>query len=94
MTVENNSRKNTRKILIGKVISTKMQKTITVLIERYVKHPMYHKRYKKTTKIHAHDEKSAAKLGDTVAIQETRPLSKTKAFRLLKIVTKNLQGEV
>lgn len=72
--------------LEGRVVSDKMQKTITVLIERQVKHPMYGKYIRRSTKLHVHDEDGQAKTGDIVRIQECRPLSKTKAWRLAEIV--------
>ena len=77
-----------RKTKIGVVRSDKMTKTITVTVERRVKHPIYGKFVKKTTSFHAHDEKSEAKVGDVVKIMETRPLSKTKRWRLVEIVEK------
>ena len=70
------------------VISNKMAKTITVTVERKVKHPIYGKFIKKTTKFHAHDEKNEASIGDVVRIMETRPLSKTKRWRLIEVVEK------
>ena len=69
--------RNLRKIRIGVVSSNKMDKTVTVAVERKVKHPMYGKFVKKTTKFHAHDEKNECSIGDLVKIMETRPLSKT-----------------
>ena len=72
----------------GKVVSDKMDKTITVAIERRVKHPIYGKFVKKTTKFHAHDEKNECSIGDTVKIMESRPLSKTKRWRLVEVVEK------
>ncbi|MBB3047443.1 small subunit ribosomal protein S17 [Litorivivens lipolytica] len=69
----------------GKVVSNKMDKTITVLVERRVKHPVYGKYITKSSKIHAHDENNECKSGDTVTISETRPLSKTKSWTLLRI---------
>ena len=77
-----------RKTKIGVVASDKMAKTITVTVERKVKHPIYGKFLKKSTKFHAHDEKSEAHTGDTVKIMECRPLSKTKKWRLVEIVEK------
>ncbi|HKJ81804.1 MAG TPA: 30S ribosomal protein S17 [Ignavibacteriaceae bacterium] len=77
-----------RKTRIGVVVSNKMDKTITVSIERRVSHPIYKKYYKKTTKLKAHDEKSECKIGDKVKIMETRPLSKMKRWRLVQIVEK------
>jgi small subunit ribosomal protein S17 len=75
-----------RKTKIGIVVSNKMEKTITVAIERRVQHPIYKKYFKKTTKLHAHDEKRECGLGDKVKIMETRPLSKSKRWRLVEIV--------
>lgn len=72
----------------GRVISDKMDKTITVLIERRVKHPLYGKYVKRSTKLHAHDEHNECKEGDVVTIEECRPLSKSKAWRLVKVVEK------
>ncbi len=77
-----------RKTKTGTVSSDKMNKTITVAVERKVKHPIYGKFVKKTTKFHAHDEKNEAKPGDVVKIVETRPLSKTKRWRLVEIIEK------
>ncbi len=78
--------RNLRKERIGLVTSDKMDKTITVAIERKVKHPIYGKFIKQTKKFKAHDEKNDAKSGDTVRIMETRPLSKTKRWRLVEVV--------
>jgi small subunit ribosomal protein S17 len=69
----------------GRVVSDKMDKSITVLIERRVKHPIYHKYVKRSTKLHAHDENNACKMGDLVTICETRPISKSKSWCLVKI---------
>jgi small subunit ribosomal protein S17 len=77
-----------RKTKIGVVASDKMNKTITVTVERKVKHPIYGKFLKKTTKFHVHDEKSEAHTGDTVKIMECRPLSKTKKWRLVEVIEK------
>lgn len=77
-----------RKARIGVVSSNKMTKTITVAVERKVKHPIYGKFLKKTTKFHAHDENNSAGIGDVVRIMETRPLSKTKRWRLVEIIEK------
>lgn len=79
-------KKKNKREKIGKVVSDKMQKSIVVAIERRVQHPIYKKYFKKTTKIMAHDEKNDAKIGDTVRIVETRPLSKRKAWTLAEIV--------
>lgn len=75
-----------RKIRVGRVVSSKMQKTIVVAVERKVKHPIYGKFVKKTTKFHAHDKENSAGEGDLVRIEETRPLSKTKRWRLVTIL--------
>ncbi|AUD78072.1 MULTISPECIES: 30S ribosomal protein S17 [Kangiella] len=75
-----------QRTLQGKVISDKMDKSITVLIERQVKHPLYGKFIKRSTKIHAHDESNECKAGDVVRIVECRPISKTKSFKLVEIV--------
>ena len=80
--------RNLRKTRTGVVTSNKMAKTITVAVERKVKHPMYGKFLKKTTKFHAHDEKNECSIGDTVKIMESRPLSKTKRWRLVEVVEK------
>lgn len=83
-----NLERKTRKSRIGLVTSNKMEKTITVAVERKVKHPIYGKFLKKTTKFHAHDESNQCTIGDTVRIMETRPLSKTKRWRLVEIIAK------
>jgi len=80
--------RNLRKTRIGVVKSNKMNKTITVTVERKVKHPIYGKFVKKTTSFHAHDEKNECTVGDVVKIMESRPLSKTKRWRLVEIVEK------
>jgi small subunit ribosomal protein S17 len=80
--------RNLRKTKQGVVSSNKMDKTITVNVERKVKHPLYGKFVKKTTKFHAHDEKNECSIGDTVKIMESRPLSKTKRWRLVEVVEK------
>ncbi|NAW62816.1 30S ribosomal protein S17 [Vibrio sp. V31_P5A7T61] len=72
----------------GRVISDKMDKSIVVAIERFVKHPIYGKFVRRTTKVHAHDENNECGAGDTVEIRECRPLSKTKSWTLVKIVEK------
>lgn len=77
-----------RKTRIGVVVSNKMDKTITVAIERKVAHPIYKKYFKKTIKLMAHDEKRECSIGDKVKIMETRPLSKRKRWRLVEIVEK------
>ena len=80
--------RNLRKTKLGVVSSNKMDKTITVSVERKVKHPLYGKFIKKSTKFHAHDEKNECSIGDTVKIMESRPLSKTKRWRLVEVVEK------
>ena len=80
--------RNLRKIKVGVVTSNKMDKSISVKVERKVKHPLYGKFVKKSTKFHAHDEKNECSIGDTVKIMETRPMSKTKRWRLVEVVEK------
>ena len=80
--------RNLRKIRTGVVRGSKMDKTITVAVERRVKHPIYGKFVKKTTRFHAHDENNECGVGDIVKIMETRPLSKTKRWRLVEVVEK------
>ena len=80
--------RNRRKERVGVVVTDKMDKSIVVAIQRQVKHPIYHKFIKKTTKLMAHDESNEADVGDTVRIVETRPLSKRKRWRLVEIVEK------
>ncbi len=83
-----NNRTTRRKTRVGKVVSTKMMKSIVVAIERRVPHTLYKKYFRRTTTLMAHDEKGEAGLGDTVRIMETRPLSKNKRWRLVEVVTK------
>jgi small subunit ribosomal protein S17 len=80
--------RNLRKERIGQVVSNKMEKSIVVSVQRRVKHPMYGKFIRKTTKFMAHDEKDECGIGDTVKIMETRPLSKRKRWRLVEIIEK------
>ena len=80
--------RNLRKERIGRVVSNKMDKSITVAVERKVKHPTYGKFVKKTTKLMAHDEQNESGIGDTVRIMETRPLSKNKRWRLVEVLEK------
>ncbi len=80
--------RNLRKTRVGKVISNKMEKTIVVAIEDNVKHPDYGKIIKRTVKLHAHDENGECSIGDKVEVMETRPLSKTKRWRLVRIIEK------
>ena len=77
-----------RKKKIGRVVSDKMDKTIVVAVEDFVRHPLYNKRVKRTKKFKAHDEKNICNIGDRVRIMETRPLSKDKRFRLVEVVEK------
>jgi len=77
-----------KRTLTGRVVSDKMNKTVTVLVERRVKHPLYGKIITRSRKYHAHDEKGEFKLGDTVLIEECRPISKTKAWRVSKLIEK------
>jgi len=80
--------RNLRKEKIGIVVSNKMQKTITIMVERKVKHPIYGKFLKKSTKFSAHDENDECNIGDKVKVMETRPLSKNKRWRLVEILEK------
>ena len=85
-------RENRRKTLVGTVVSIKNNKTITVMVETYRKHPLYLKRFKNSKKFAVHDENNTAKVGDVVKIQETRPLSKTKHFRLVEVRSHAIGG--
>jgi len=80
--------RNTRKVIIGKVLSNKMEKTIVVSVERKVMHPKYGKFIKMTSKFKAHDEKNECSINDVVKVMETRPLSKDKRWRLVEIIEK------
>ena len=80
--------RNLRKTRTGKVVSDKMDKTIVVAVEDHVKHPLYNKIVKRTCKLKAHDENNECKVGDTVKVMETRPLSKDKRWRLVEIMEK------
>ncbi|MCL6454772.1 MAG: 30S ribosomal protein S17 [Alicyclobacillus sp.] len=80
--------RNYRKVRVGKVVSDKMDKTIVVAVEEHVKHRLYGKTIRRTVKFKAHDETNSAKVGDTVRIMETRPLSKEKRWRLVEIIEK------
>ena len=82
------SERNVRKTKIGKVISDKMEKTVVVAVEELEQHKLYKKPVKRTVKFHAHDEKNEAHVGDKVSIMETRPLSKTKRWRVVEVVEK------
>ncbi len=81
-------KKMIKRMLIGRVVSDKMEKTVTVLVERRVKHPMYDKIIVRSSKYHAHNDANMAKIGDLVEIQESRPLSKTKAWSVVRLVEK------
>ncbi len=81
----------TVRTLTGRVVSDKMDKTITVLIERRVKHPIYGKYVKRSTKLHAHDEANQCKIGDKVTVRETRPLAKTKCWALVEVVERAVE---
>ena len=80
--------RNNRKVRVGRVVSDKMDKTITVAIEENVKHPLYGKIVRRTYKLKAHDENNTCQIGDRVRVMETRPLSKDKRWRLVEIVEK------
>lgn len=80
---------NTR-TLKGRVVSNKMEKSIVVIIERFVKHPIYGKFIKRTTKLHVHDENNNSKVGDFIEIKECRPLSKTKSWILVRVIKKSI----
>jgi small subunit ribosomal protein S17 len=79
---------STKRTLIGRVVSDKMEKTVTVLVERRVKHPMYGKVITTSKKYHAHNENNEAKIGDKVEIQESRPISRTKSWKIVKLIEK------
>ncbi len=80
--------RNLRKVRVGKVVSDKMDKTVVVAVENHVKHPLYKKIIKRTYKLKAHDENNECRIGDTVKVMETRPLSKDKRWRLVEILEK------
>ncbi len=84
------SERNNRKSYTGRVVSDKMDKTITVVVETYKVHPLYGKRVKQSKKMKTHDENNVAKNGDVVRIMETRPLSKTKHYRLVEVVEESV----
>jgi small subunit ribosomal protein S17 len=83
--------RNTRKTFTGVVVSDKMEKTITVNVDIYKKHPLYGKRMKQSKKFHAHDENGVAKVGDVVSIMETRPFSKTKKYVLVNVIESKVE---
>ena len=80
--------RNLRKVMIGKVVSDKMDKTVVVAVETSVKHKVYNKIVKRTYKLKAHDEVNECKIGDTVKVMETRPLSKDKRWRVVEVMEK------
>ncbi|PVV18246.1 MAG: 30S ribosomal protein S17 [gamma proteobacterium symbiont of Ctena orbiculata] len=81
-----NEQQATNRTLVGQVVSSAMEKSITVSVERTVKHPVYGKYMRRTTKVHAHDETNECQKGDTVMVEQCRPLSKTKTWRLVKVL--------
>jgi small subunit ribosomal protein S17 len=80
--------RNRRKVKVGRVVSNKMEKTVVVAVDRLVRHPMYKRVIRRTSKMVAHDEGNECRIGDVVRIAETRPLSKTKRWRLVEIITR------
>ncbi|HET9047702.1 MAG TPA: 30S ribosomal protein S17 [Chiayiivirga sp.] len=80
--------KETQSTVEGRVVSNKMNKTVTVLIERQVKHPLYGKYLRRSSKLHAHDEENSCQEGDFVRLAQTRPMSKTKSWRVVEIITR------
>jgi small subunit ribosomal protein S17 len=82
----NAQKQSLKRTFVGRVVSNKMEKTVTVLVERKVKHPVYGKYVTKSTKLHAHDESNQINEGDVVEIAETRPLSRTKTWSVLRVV--------
>ena len=93
MNAEQTASEKAARRVIGRVISNKMNKSVTVSVERYVRHPVYGKYVRRTTKLLAHDEANACNEGDTVAITECRPISKRKAWRVVEVITKALAAE-
>ena len=85
---ENVSEEKKKRTVTGKVVSNKMDKTVTVLVERLEKHPLYKKYVRKSTKMHAHDEANECNEGDTVQIEECRPMSKSKSWRVIEVVSR------
>ncbi|MCB1828760.1 MAG: 30S ribosomal protein S17 [Chromatiaceae bacterium] len=83
-----NGETTANRTLQGRVVSDKMDKTITVLVERRVKHPLYGKFVRKSTKVHAHDEDNECTIGDLVVVEQCRPLAKSKSWRLIKVIGK------
>ena len=93
-TPEHKTAQKTAKQLTGRVVSTKMQKTISVLIQRYVPHPTYGKYQRRTTQLLAHDENGDSRTGDLVSIEECRPLSRHKSWRLVKVLERGPQSDL
>jgi small subunit ribosomal protein S17 len=88
-TTKKSTARRARKVQVGKVTSAKMDKSITVVVERKMRHPVYEKYVRRRTKLHAHDEGNEAKVGDTVAVMATRPISKLKRWRLVKVLARS-----
>jgi len=86
--VSETPRRGQRKIRTGQVVSDRMDKTVVVMVERFVEHPKYRKHIRRRSKLYAHDEKNACHIGDTVKVIETRPLSKLKRWRVVEIVSR------
>ncbi len=91
MSEQTNNTQKTARTVEGRVVSNKMAKTVTVLLERQVQHPLYGKVVRRSTKVHAHDEKGECKEGDVVRITECRPLSKTKNWRVVEVLARAAQ---
>ena len=91
MSEQTNKPEKAQRTIEGRVVSNKMQKTVTVLLERQVQHPLYGKIVRRSTKVHAHDEKGECKEGDMVRITECRPLSKTKNWRVVEVLSRAAQ---
>jgi len=92
MSEENTSAEKKIRTLQGKVISDKMDKSVTVLLERQVKHPLYKKYIRRSTKLHVHDEKNECSIGDMIAIRECRPISKTKSWTLVEVIERGVEA--
>jgi len=88
MTTESTKEQATKRLIQGSVVGAASDKSITVLVERQVQHPLYKKYIRRSTKLHAHDENNECKAGDTVRIESCRPISKTKCWRLVEVVTR------
>ena len=91
MSEQTNKAEKAQRTIEGRVVSNKMQKTVTVLLERQVQHPLYGKIVRRSTKVHAHDENGECKEGDVVRIVETRALSKSKSWRVVQVLTRAAQ---